>query len=252
MMHYRTFPSMKNILIIPLLVLILSACAAKQEVFDPVAKFAEAEKYMQEESFENARKAYQEIQEKATDRSYDADIMLRIADTYFGEEKYEEALVEYQAFLNFHPVNKNASYAQYQIAMCSFKQLPTIDRDPSITRSALKEFEKLVQKYPKSPYRDQARRNMAVCRERLAAYELYVARFYHKKGSYAAAAARAEGLLKDYPDALIEKDALLLAGRSYAELGKREQALQSLEKLVRKYPAMRGDAADLIKELRTK
>ncbi|HAR46867.1 MAG: hypothetical protein A2X56_13470 [Nitrospirae bacterium GWC2_57_13] len=241
-----------KVLFIIIFLFLFTACAAKQEVFDPVAKFTEAEKYMQEESFENARKAYQEIQEKATDRSYDADIMLRIADTYFGEEKYEEALVEYQAFLNFHPVNKNASYAQYQIAMCSFRQLPTIDRDPSITRSALKEFARLVQKYPTSPYADQARRNMAVCRERLAAYELYVARFYHKKGSSAAAAARAEGLMKDYPDALIEKDALLLVGRAYAQLGKRDQALQALETLVKKYPAMRGDAADLLKELRTK
>ena len=107
---------MKKILII-LVLLFFAGCAAKKEVFDPVTKFKEAEAYMQKESFEKARKAYQEIQEKSPDRSYDPDIMLRIADTYFGEEKYDEALVEYQAFLNYHPVNRDAPYAQYQVAI---------------------------------------------------------------------------------------------------------------------------------------
>jgi outer membrane protein assembly factor BamD len=116
--------------------------------------------------------------------------MLRIADTYFGEEKYDEARVEYQAFLNYHPVNKDAAYAQFQVAMCSYSQLTTIDRDPEPVHTAVKEFEILKTRYPKSAYEEQATRYLALCRDRLAAYELYVGRFYHKKGSYPAAAAR--------------------------------------------------------------
>lgn len=232
------------------IVILFFGCAAKDEPFDPVAKFAEAERYMRKESFEKARLAYQEIQEKSPDKSYDADIMLRIADTYFGEEKYEEAQVEYQAFLNFHPVNKNAAYAQFQIAMCSFRQISTIDRDPEITRIALREFEKLLQKYPSSPYEAQARRNIAVCRERLAQYELYVAKFYFKKGSYRAAIGRLEKLLADYPDSLVEKDALYYTGLSYREAGDNEKAVNALDMLAKKYPAMKDEAEQIIHSLR--
>ncbi len=241
---------MKKIFAILILLLLAGCGASKQSAFDPAARFNEAEELMRKESFEKARGAYQEIQEKAPDKSYNADIMLRVADTYFGEEKFDEALVEYQAFLNFHPVNKNAPYAQYQVALCSYKELPTVDRDPEITRTALKEFEKLFQKYPKSGYEEQARKFAAICREQLAEYELYVERFYYKKGSYKSAIGRSEKLLKDFPESLAGKDALYYAGLSYVELGERAQALKTFEILVRKYPSMEDTVGPSLNKLK--
>jgi len=235
-----------------LLLVVLTGCAEKQEVFDPAALFKQAEENMTKGSFEKARKDYQEIQEKAPDRSYEPALMLRIADTYFGEEKYEEARVEYQAFLNFHPVNKDAAYAQYQVALCSYNQLTTIDRDPEPVHTAIKEFETLKKKYPKSAYEEQASRSIAICRDRLAEYELYVGRFYHKKGSYQAAAARLETLLSEYPGSPAEKDALYYAGLSYQELGRRDDALRKFELLIKKYPSMQEIVAPLIATLKSK
>ncbi len=239
----------KILLILPLIFFILAGCAEKQEPFDPVAVFKEAETNMRKESFEKARKGYQEIQEKSPDKSYDAALMLRIADTYFGEEKFEEALVEYQAFLNYHPVNKDAVYAQYQIALCSFNQLSTIDRDPEPTRTALKEFQTLLRKYPKSVYEEQAKKNAAICIDRLAEYELYVGRFYHKKGAYQAAAARLDKLLADYPGSSAEKDALYYAGLSHRELGERDRARDAFSTLAKKYPSAAGEVKSLMDKL---
>ncbi len=233
---------MKKITVIVLLA-VLASCAGKEPPFDAVAKFKEAETSLKKEDFEKARKAYQEIQEKSPDRSYDADIMLRIADTYFGEEKYDEARVEYESFLNFHPVNRNAPYAQYQVAMCSYRQLPTIDRDPSITRTALKEFRKLIEKYPKSGYEKMAETAIAVCLNRLAEYEFYVGRFYYKKDSYQAALGRFEKLLRDYPGSSVEKDALLQSGRSHLELGNAQEARAVFDALVQKYPSLKEKTA---------
>jgi outer membrane protein assembly factor BamD len=241
---------MKKIVTIFLLVL-LAACA-KEPPFDPVTKFKDAEEKMQKFKFEEARKAYQEIQEKAPDRSYDADIMLRIADTYYGEEKYSEAQVEYRAFINFHPVHRDAAYAQYQIGMCSYQDITTIDRDPALTRTALKEFQALLAKYPGSPYEEEARKYITICRDKLAEYELYVGRFYHKKGSYLAAVGRFEKLLKDYPGSTAEKDALYYAGLSYQELGEKTKAIGDFETLAAKYPAMAKEAHSLIAKLKTK
>jgi outer membrane protein assembly factor BamD len=236
---------MKTSLLI-LLLLALSGCAAKDLPFDPVAKFKEAEEKMKDEKYEDARKAYQEIQEKAPDRSYSADIMLRIADTYYGEEKFSEAVVEYQSFLNFHPVHRDAPYAQYQIGMCSYAELTTIDRDPETTRSALREFKKLLDKHPTSEYRDQAGKYIMELNDRLAQYELYVGRFYHKKGSYAAAAGRLEKLLQSYPGSSAEKDALYYAGLSFLELGRKDDARKMFDALTLKYPAMTDTVKPLL------
>ena len=227
----------------------LVGCASKEPPFDPSTTFKEAEANMRKEAFDKARKGYQEIQEKSPDKSYDAFLMLRVADTYYGEEKYSEALVEYQAFLNYHPVNKDAVYAQYQIGMCSYRDLSTIDRDPAPAHAVVKEMRKLLQKYPKSGYEEEARKSIAICLDWLSEHELYVAKFYHRKGSYKAAVGRCEKLLKDYPGTSAEKDALYYAGLSYMELGERDQARSKFEMLAQKYPARREEALALIKKL---
>jgi outer membrane protein assembly factor BamD len=243
----RSFPMKKSIII--LLLALLAGCA-KEPPFDPVAKFKDAEEKMQKFNYEEARKAYQEIQEKAPDRSYDADIMLRIADTYYGEEKYSEALVEYQAFINFHPVHRDASYAQYQIGMCNYQELTTIDRDPSVTRAALKEFQNLLVKYPGNPYEEEAKKYIATCKDRLAEYELYVGKFYQKKGSYQAALGRLEKLLEDYPGSAAEPDALYYIGLSHQERGDRAKAISAFEALAAKYPERAKEANGLIAKLK--
>ncbi|MDA8100343.1 MAG: outer membrane protein assembly factor BamD [Nitrospiraceae bacterium] len=226
---------MKKVFVILGLV-VLAACA-KEPPFDPVAKFREAEDKMVHYKYEDARKAYQEIQEKAPDRSYDADIMLRIADTYYGEEKYGEAQVEYQSFLNFHPVHRDAPYAQFQIGMCSYNDLTTIDRDPGVARTAIIEFRKLLDKYPGSPYETPAKEHIAECRNRLAEYELYVGRFYYKKDSYKSAIGRLEKLVKDYPGSPSEEDALYYTGLSYLELGEKAKALAAFREIKARFPA---------------
>ncbi len=231
--------------------MILAACAAKEPPFDPVKAFQDAEEDMRKEAFEKARKNYQAIQEKSPDKSYDAILMLRVADTYYGEEKYSEALVEYQAFLNYHPANRDAAYAQYQIGMCNYKDLSTIDRDPSPAYAVVKEMQKLLDKYPKSGYEDQARKYIAICRDWIADYELYVARFYYKKDSYKAAATRCEKLLKDYPGSTAEKEALYYAGLSYTELGEKDKARSKFETLAEKYPAMKRTALAHLRKLQT-
>lgn len=244
------FPLMKKLLLIVFIVF-LAGCATTDAPFDPVAAFQGAEENMRKEKYEEARKAYQEIQEKSPDKSYDAALMLRIADTYFGEEKYEEALVEYQNFLNYHPVNKDAVYAQFQIAMCSFNQLTTVDRDPETTRTALKEFQKLLQKYPGSIYQEKAEKNISICRDRLAEYELYVGRFYFNKKAYQSAAGRFEQLLQEYPGSSAEKDALYYNGLAYMELGVKPKARTVFEILITKYPSMTGDVKPLLEKLGT-
>jgi outer membrane protein assembly factor BamD len=236
--------------ILSILMLALLASCAKEPPFDPVLKFREAEEKMQGFKYEEARKAYQEIQEKAPDRSYDADIMLRIADTYYGEEKYAEAQVEYQAFINFHPVHRDAPYAQYQVGMCSYQELTTIDRDPAVVRTALKEFQALLTKYPGNPYEEEAKKLIAACKDRIAEYELYVGRFYYKKGAYLASIGRLEKLLKEYPATPSEAEALFYLAFSRQELGEKEKAIAAFTELAAKYPAQAKDANSNIARLR--
>ncbi len=227
----------------------LAACAGKEPPFDAVASSKKPKKACATDAFEKARKEYQEIQEKSPDKSYDAVLMLRVADTYFGEEKYSEALVEYQAFLNYHPVNKDAAYAQYQIAMCYYQELTTIDRDPTPAHDVVREMRKLLEKYPKSGYDEQARNTLPSARTGSRTMSSMSRTSIIKRKSYKAAIGRCERLLKDYPGSSAEKDALYYAGLSYMELGEKDQARARFETLSQKYPAMKETALALIHKL---
>jgi outer membrane protein assembly factor BamD len=238
--------------LLSLLILVLFAgCSSKEPPFDPVVWFKDAETNMQNKNYEKARKKYQEIEEKAPDKSYDAALMLRVADTYYGEQKYSEALVEYKAFLNYHPAHKDAAYVQYQIAMCNYNDLTAIDRDPTPAYSTIKEMRKLLDKYPASGYEEQAKKYITICTNWLADYELYVARFYYKKEAYKAAIGRCERLLKDFAGSSAEKDALYYAGLSYMELGEKDHARAMFETLAEKYPAMSKTAQTHIRQLQS-
>lgn len=239
---------MKKILSILILIL-FAGCSAKEPHYNSVTWFKDAEENMQNKNFEKARKQYQEIEEKSPDRSYDAALMLRIADTYFGEERYSEAIVEYKSFLNYHPVHKDAAYAQYQIAMSNYKELTSVDRDPTPAYSVITEMRKLLEKYPGSIYEEQANKYIAICTDWLANYELSVARFYYKKGSYKAVLGRCEKLLKDHAGSTAEKDALYYEGMSYMELGEKEHARALFELLAEKYPSMKKSAQANIQRL---
>jgi outer membrane protein assembly factor BamD len=133
--------------------------------------------------------------------------------------------------------------------MSYFREMTTIDRDPSPAYAVLREMRKLLEKYPRSGYDEQARKYIAICQEWIADYELYVARFYYKKESYKAAVGRCEKLLKDHPGSRVEKDALYYAGLSYMELGEKGQARARFETLSQKYPAMKETALALIHKL---
>jgi outer membrane protein assembly factor BamD len=241
---------MKKLWII--LVLVSFVSCAKEPPFNPTATFSKAEEKMQSGEFEDARKEYQSIQEKSPDKAYDPVLMLRVADTYFGEKKYSEAQVEYQAFLNYHPVHKDAAYAQYQVAMCSYKELTSIDRDPVPNKMVIREMRKLREKYPRSSYSEEATTYIETCTDRLAQYEFYVAHFYYKKDAYKATAGRCEYLLKTYPGSSVEKDALYYAGLSYMELGEQNDARIKFEELAQKFPDMKKTAEKHLHQLTLK
>ncbi len=67
-------------------------------------------------------------------------------------------------------------------------------RPPHEARKSFQAFQMLVQQYPKSPYAADARQRMIFLRNRLADYEIAVARYYLKRGAYVGAANRAKGV----------------------------------------------------------
>jgi outer membrane protein assembly factor BamD len=123
-----------------------------------------------------------------------------IADAYFSGKQYLEAELAYNEYLNLHPTNENLPYVMYQIGMCHFNEITTIDRDQSETFKALKEFERLMVRFPGSKFSFMAEKMVRECRKALGEQEFYVGEFYFNIKEYPSALRRFEKIMREYPN----------------------------------------------------
>lgn len=132
---------------------------------------------------------------------------LKGADCNYFMEKYAEALVLYQGFADKYPTNEAMPYVMYQIAMSSYKQIDTIDRDTSGATKAIRDFTKLIKAYPNSPYTDEAKSRIRAANEFLVNHEYLVVEFYLRTDKILDAKTRLKYLINTYPDASITPQA---------------------------------------------
>ncbi len=140
---------------------------------------------------------------------------LRLADAYYYKRDFDNAILSYKDFINLHPKHQAVAYALYQIGLCYFHQIPTIDRDQTMTQRALEVFNKVIKEYPNSRCAKRALLKIRICREKLAAHEFYVGYFYYRTGAYKSALLRFKYLLDHYSDLPLSRKA-----ERYLELSK--------------------------------
>ena len=152
------------------------------------------------------------------------------------EEEYDLGVEEYKKFLEMHPDHKDASYAQYQLAMAYFVQIESHERGYGAASKALAEFEKLKRMYPRNPYREVIELRIDKCKTTMADYEFAVAEFYFNKGSYQSALGRFMQVLTKFPDYQKEPKVLYQLALSYKKLGDKDKTAEYLKRLIAKYP----------------
>jgi len=123
-----------------------------------------------------------------------------MADALYERDLFDEAYDEYTEFEKLHPKNPSIQYVLFKKGMCHFSRVKTIDRTQSFTHKAREEFERLIQRYPKSSFAERARRKVRECYIRLAEHEVYVGNFYFKMEKYQPAMHRYIYLIEHYPD----------------------------------------------------
>ncbi len=228
------------LLIVGLIILLAPACSSKKQVrpshFDAKEYLKRANKLIEDEEFDEARKLLLEVKNRDLTHEYAPIAQLKIAETYEKDEDYDTAISEYKRFLRLYPEHTEAPYAQYQIAMIYFKQIEGPDKGAGGARKAMEEFQKLLRLYPRNPYREAAELRIKKCKSLIAEYEFLVGNFYYKKDSYRAALGRFEELIKNFPEYKHMDQVLYLTASSYYEMGKKQEAKKYAQQLLKQYP----------------
>ncbi len=159
--------------------------------------------YYEQGKYHKAKEAFENLLNNYPFSEYSLLAELKAADSSFYMEEYEEAVLLYTDFEEHHPTNEAIPYVLYQIGMCYYNQIDSIDRDATNANNAIYAFIKLLRAFPNSPYREEVTAKIMAARNFLANHEFYVASYYERTGKYEEAMARLEYLLKQYPEAVI-------------------------------------------------
>jgi len=148
---------------------------------------------------------------------------LKIADSHYHLKEYEDAVFAYEEFENLHPRNEAIPYVVYQIGLCYFEQVDTIDRDQTSARKAIATFKRLNKKFPDNENAGKAEEHINKCMKILVGHEFYVGIFYYKSKHYKAALNRFKAVLSKYPDVGVHRDALLYIALCEDSLAKQNE-----------------------------
>ena len=203
----------------------------------PAGLYQKAHKSLDSYDFNSAIKDYEQLTARFpfTDEARQARLDLIYA--YYRAGENESATDAAETFIRENPAHPRVDYAWYVKGLVDFERTPNAierlfradlsKRPPASARKAFAAFKTVVEQYPKSAYAHDSLQRMIYLRNRLASYEVHVARYYYTRGAYVAAAQRAKSAIEQYDGAPAVRDALVILIESYDKLNLAPLAEQS-------------------------
>ncbi|WP_374547171.1 outer membrane protein assembly factor BamD [Rhodoblastus sp.] len=149
---------------------------------------------------------------------------------------YVEASTAADRFNTLYPNSPDAAYVNYLAGQAMYGEMPDVQRDQDRMIKALKYYQTIVDKYPKSQYADDSRYKIQICRDQLAGHELEVGRYYLKRKNYTAAINRFREVLFKYQTTREAEEALERLTEAYLAIGLTSEAETAAAVLGANYP----------------
>ncbi|WP_286240297.1 outer membrane protein assembly factor BamD [Neptuniibacter halophilus] len=238
-------------LIIALFCLMTTACSWFEDIqeYPDVPEqqlYQEAMTAMEEGALEVAIEKLQLLEARYPFGRYSEQAQLELIYAYFKNYEPEAARAAADRFIRLHPNHENIDYAYYLKGLTAFEQdiswitqyLPVDEtqRDPGAALDSFDSFATLVERYPESQYAPDSQQRMVYLKNRLAAYEVHVARYYIKREAFVAAANRGRYVIENMQETPAVPDALAVMIEAYTLLGMQDLAADTRSVLQQNYP----------------
>ena len=238
-------PSARAVVLL-LLVLPLAGCSlfggGKEEPVTqgaPAALYERARRSLDNQDFESAIRVYEALVARYPFTAEARQSRLDLIYAYYRGREAESAIDQAETFIRENPTHPQLAHAWYIKGLVDFEREANfierwfdVDLDarpPQTARRAFESLRRVVQDYPQSEYAPDARRRMIHLRNRLADYDVHVARYYVKREAWVASARRARGVIEEFDGAPAVKEALEIMILSYERLEMTELAASARE-----------------------
>ncbi len=203
----------------------------------PEQLYQEGVQEMAESNFGAATTYFEVLEARFPFSNFSRQAQLDMIYAYFRANQAEQAIDAANEFETENPSHPRVDYSLYMKGLVYFDKAPDFlerifrinisDRPPLDTLQAFNTFQELLQRFPESPYASDSRERMIFLRNRLAAYENYVANYYIERGAYIAAINRAKYAVENYPGAPAIERSLITLSQAYAMIGMPDLASDS-------------------------
>ncbi|TOM16902.1 outer membrane protein assembly factor BamD, partial [Vibrio parahaemolyticus] len=177
--------------------------------------------------------------------AYSEQVQLDLIYAYYKNDDLALGLATISRFIRLNPTHEKMDWVLYMRGLSHMAQdrnfmhdlfsIDRSDRDPEPVKKAFDDFKKLLQRYPNSPYAEDAQKRMVALKNRLANYDLATADFYLRREAWIAAINRSQELQKSFPDTEAARKSLEIQLEAYKQL-QLEDAVARTEALIKLNP----------------
>ena len=219
----------------------LTACksrdGAEGPMTDPAVVYERAHRALTNTDYPLAVRIYEALMARYPFAAESRQARLDVIYAYYRAGESESAIDAADTFISENPTHPRVDYAWYLKGLTDFERMPNFmerwfrvdlnKRPPTQARRSFLAFSTVVEQFPNSEYAHDARRRMVYLRNRLADYEIAVARYYVGRGAYVAAAQRAKVAIEEFDGAPAVRQALEIMVFCYDKMDLKELAAQT-------------------------
>lgn len=226
--------------------LAVSACASSEEkaaeaaakqVERPVESlYNEAADALDSKDYVRASKAFEEVERQHPYSQWATKAQLMSAYAAYQDDRYDEAILALDRFIELHPGNEDIDYAYYLKALAYYEQITDVARDQAMTKSAMEALDTLIMRFPDSRYARDATMKRDLTLDHLAGKEMEIGRYYLNRGQVNAAINRFRTVVRDYQTTSHTPEALHRLVECYLTLGLKTEAIRVAAVLGHNYP----------------
>jgi len=221
----------------------ITACSSTAQKVGPEVETASVEvlyeranKALEEESYIQATKFFEEVERQHPYSEWSARAQLMAAYSAYLGQRYEESLVALDRYIQLHPGAKDVDYAYYLKALSYYEQISDVRRDQEMTMKAVRALNALISRFPNSEYARDAILKRDLTMDHLAGKEMEIGRYYLNRGYTNAAINRFRSVIANFQTTSHASEALHRLVEAYMTLGLKNEAYQVAAVLGHNYP----------------
>jgi len=159
------------------------------------------------QEYKIAAKEFEEVDRQHPYSVWATKAQIMAAFTYYQSNKYDDAIIALDRFIQLHPGHRDVPYAYYLKGLCYYEQISDVGRDQRMTQQALDALSDVAKRFPDSVYARDARLKVELTIDHLAGKEMDIGRYYQKQHQFVGAVNRYRTVIECYLSLGVQSEA---------------------------------------------